>query len=640
MRNKQFLFVGSRLEVLKIMIRLGLNTTALIYHNTFAARMMKEQCTIFQSKKELLNLIKNSHFDILVSNGCPYILPVKELKKEGQIFVNVHPSLLPKLRGLNSVNGSILFDEPAGATCHIMDDEIDNGDIIAWQEIHNDTNIKLSLLYQLSFLAETKAFEKALQRNFVPHKRQDEKTATYYTRKADDMILHLDTDSDELLLRKVRAFSQKGQMAKYYQQNKCFAIQSAQILYNELLAEFFQAQASNDIVLRYENYILIKREKGFLELCVESENTINSTLKDLKMSKMSMSIDEYFKRCLKPNLSYKDDIYFKKEYAKLYGEVFEFSFCKNGCEFRTIAIKERIGQSEFFDLQSPYGYSGFYSNSKDETFIKEALSELKQRALKENIIAFFLRFHPFDELLPLYQKHLQFFADERKIVIVATAGDLARIRANYSSRIKSYVKKARNELEISLCKSSEALEFKALYDETMRRNQAEQFYFFDENYFKKLFEFKESLVVKASFEGKNLAFASFFVGKDFGYYHLSANSSEKKANLALLDYFFEFCSKNGISFALLGGGLKDDDSLFYYKQRFSKLWAEFNVGGIVFNEAVYNEFCQPSHSTNFLAYRYGKSLRLNDINEGGGGRLLLNSLTPFNSLSFQKVLYA
>lgn len=280
MRNKHFLFVGSRLEVLKTMFALGLNTTALIYHNTLAAKMMKDKGTIFQSKKELLNLIQNSHFDVLVSNGCPYILPIKELKKEGQIFVNIHPSLLPKLRGLNSVNGSILFDEPAGATCHIMNDELDGGDIIAWQEIHNDTNINLSLLYQLSFFAEAKAFEKALQRNFIPCKKQDERKATYYTRNADDMILHLDTDSDEVVLCKVRAFSQKGQMAKYHQQNQCFAIQSARILHNEFLDELFQTQAFNDIVLRYENYLLIKRTKGFLELCIESENTINSTLKD------------------------------------------------------------------------------------------------------------------------------------------------------------------------------------------------------------------------------------------------------------------------------------------------------------------------------------------------------------------------
>ena len=353
-----------------------------------------------------------------------------------------------------------------------------------------------------------------------------------------------------------------------------------------------------------------------------------------KMSKLSL--DAYFEQNLKPRLSYKDDIYFKKDYAGLYGEVFEFEFRKGSHEFYTIGVKERIGQSEFFDLQSPYGYSGFYSTSSDESFVKEALNELTQKALQENIIAFFLRFHPFDELLPFYKKHLNFFADERKIVIVPIYKDLAGIRANYSPRIKSYVNKARKELILSSCDDADISEFRALYEKTMQRNNADEFYFFDENYFQKLFKFDESLIIKASFEGKNLAFASFFVGKDFGYYHLSANSNEKNANLALLDYFFEFCAQKGVSFALLGGGLKDDDSLFYFKQRFSKLWAEFNVGGIVFNEAVYKELCQKSNSNNFLAYRYES----NGIIWGGGGRLLLSSLKPCNSPFFQKVLYA
>ena len=276
MQNKRFLFIGARLEVLKTMLTLRLHTTALLHHDTFAARAMKDQCRIFQSKKELLNLIKNIHFDVLVSNGCPFILPVNELKKEGQIFINIHPSLLPRLRGLNSVNGSILFDEPAGATCHIMNDELDGGDIIAWQEIRNDENIGLSLLYQLSFLAEAKAFEKAFKRNFTPCQKQDERKATYYTRSTDDMTLNLSADSDEVLLRKVRAFSQKGQMAKYYQNNKCFEIQNAQILHNEFLDELFQTRALNDMVLHYENHLLIKRAKGFLELYIASENMINS----------------------------------------------------------------------------------------------------------------------------------------------------------------------------------------------------------------------------------------------------------------------------------------------------------------------------------------------------------------------------
>lgn len=107
--------------------------------------------------------------------------------------------------------------------------------------------------------------------------------------------------------------------------------------------------------------------------------------------------------------NFSEDLYFSKEYAKLYGEVFEFSFEKNGVFFKTIAIKKQIPNSPFFDLQSPYGYSGFYANTNDESFLKLALESLKKRALSENIIAFFLRLHPFDTNLGFYEANLDFF---------------------------------------------------------------------------------------------------------------------------------------------------------------------------------------------------------------------------------------
>lgn len=330
-------------------------------------------------------------------------------------------------------------------------------------------------------------------------------------------------------------------------------------------------------------------------------------LQSWKMSKIS--IDEYFSKHLKPTLSYKDDIYFNKDYARLYGEVFEFEFCKKGFEFKTIGIKERIENSEFFDLQSPYGYSGFFCNSCDESFIKEALNALHQKAQSEKIIAFFLRFHPFDEALSLYEKYLNFYSVNKKVIIVSTKSTLQEIRSNYSPRIKSYVNKARKELDLLVVdkeNKEDLSEFKSLYDETMRRNEAESFYFFTQDYFNNFAKFKESLIIKASFKGKNLAFASFFLGKDFAYYHLSANTNEKNANLACLDYFFELCSAKGISFALLGGGVKDDDNLFYYKQRFSTLYTHFHIGGLVFDEKEFTKLTQNTPSKKFLAYRYDK----------------------------------
>lgn len=36
--------------------------------------------------------------DILVSNSCTFIISFREIKKENQLFINIHPSLLPSYR--------------------------------------------------------------------------------------------------------------------------------------------------------------------------------------------------------------------------------------------------------------------------------------------------------------------------------------------------------------------------------------------------------------------------------------------------------------------------------------------------------------------------------------------------------------
>ncbi|WP_291953022.1 hypothetical protein [Campylobacter sp.] len=306
---------------------------------------------------------------------------------------------------------------------------------------------------------------------------------------------------------------------------------------------------------------------------------------------------------------FSEDIYFQKEYVGLYGEVFEFIYKENGNFFKIVANKQKIKNTSFFDLQSPYGYGGIYSNSVDSDFLTRALSGLKQQALKENIIAFFIRFHPFDKNLNFYQTKLDFFKKERKIVIVPVYKDLEQIRANYSPRIRTYIKKARKELEISIVNAKDAKDFKRLYDETMRKNQASKFYFFSDDYFKELFNFKSNLVLKASYDGEILAYASFFLDKKFAYYHLSANKNEKYANAALLDFSFEICSSKDIDFVLLGGGVKDDDNLFYFKQKFSTLESFFYIGGMIFDEVNYKEFCKAYKNNFFLKYR-----------DTGGGR--------------------
>lgn len=53
----------------------------------------------------------------------------------------------------------LLFDRSCGATCHIMDDNIDTGDIISRVKIPTTPDIEAGILYQLCFKAEVEVFK-------------------------------------------------------------------------------------------------------------------------------------------------------------------------------------------------------------------------------------------------------------------------------------------------------------------------------------------------------------------------------------------------------------------------------------------------------------------------------------------------
>ena len=79
----KFLFVGNRKFVLEEMIKLNLDVDILVIKNTHLEDdlLKNYKHTIISSKEELLNYINKKDFDIFLSNGCPFILPIKHLKK-------------------------------------------------------------------------------------------------------------------------------------------------------------------------------------------------------------------------------------------------------------------------------------------------------------------------------------------------------------------------------------------------------------------------------------------------------------------------------------------------------------------------------------------------------------------------------
>lgn len=274
--NKKCIFVGNRYYVFQKILEFGFDIVKVYaVKNSFLERFLIENEVQYEElpqKEVLIETLKNEEYDYLFSNGCPYILPVSEIKQElhkknvNAEFINIHTSLLPDCKGKHPVNAALLFNRRHGVTCHYMDDGIDTGTIIEQIEIPVTDDISLELLYKLSFIEEGKAFEAAYRNGFKKKKPLIELSDTiYYSRKADDLIIG-NEESVDMLLRKIRAFSVKGLYAKIEINNELLNIKSAKIINNKFVVNCFKEKGNNSVCLTYGSYILYKRDDVLIEL--------------------------------------------------------------------------------------------------------------------------------------------------------------------------------------------------------------------------------------------------------------------------------------------------------------------------------------------------------------------------------------
>ena len=224
---------------------------------------MNHPYTIISSKKELLKKLENLEYDVLISNGCPYILPTSDIKKKQ--YINIHPSLLPDLKGIDPVIGSILFNRDAGATCHIMDDTIDGGDIISKIKIPFSDDLDAPLLYQLSFLAEKESFINALNNDFKPLEVQKNRgDLIYYSRKQEDKHITFKENINQMV-SKIKAFNNKSQGAFFIYNTIEYKVFNIEILSNEYLNQYALNFKDLEILFCYEDSIIFKKNNTIIK---------------------------------------------------------------------------------------------------------------------------------------------------------------------------------------------------------------------------------------------------------------------------------------------------------------------------------------------------------------------------------------
>ena len=119
------------------------------------------------AEKKLLNLLSKKKIRFICLAGFMKILSKKFIKKFSGKIVNIHPSLLPKYKGLNSHQKALKNNEKySGCTVHYITDKVDSGKIILQKKVKIKRKDSLNTLTKKVLLEEYKLYPRAISKVF------------------------------------------------------------------------------------------------------------------------------------------------------------------------------------------------------------------------------------------------------------------------------------------------------------------------------------------------------------------------------------------------------------------------------------------------------------------------------------------
>ena len=91
--------------------------------------------------ESILKDLKKKNIDIICLAGYMKILNKKFISRFKKKIINIHPSLLPKYKGLDTFQRALKNREKlTGCTVHYVDDKLDSGKIILQKKIYVEPN--------------------------------------------------------------------------------------------------------------------------------------------------------------------------------------------------------------------------------------------------------------------------------------------------------------------------------------------------------------------------------------------------------------------------------------------------------------------------------------------------------------------
>ena len=268
--------------------------------------------------------------------------------------------------------------------------------------------------------------------------------------------------------------------------------------------------------------------------------------------------------------------------------------------------------SQHYDITSAYGYGGPLIQCKVKSDEASLFNDFRkmfvQYCQESNIVSEFVRMHPLLVDSSLMSEHMDVSQVNYNVYV-----ELHPERSEEND-LSTYKKANRNSIRKAMKHGVEVLidedkghldEFIDIYNHTMKRNNAVEFYYFRKDYFKDLVErlCDNSVLVHAIYQNKIVSselilfdesyYYPFLSGTLSDYYHLSANN-------LLTHKVVQWAKERRGRYYLLGGGYKPNDGIYTYKKSFApKHEVAYYVGKKVINPDIYDLLSIPPEGVRY-----------------------------------------
>tara|TARA_Y100001936_G_scaffold111883_1_gene109982 strand:- start:899 stop:1480 length:582 start_codon:yes stop_codon:yes gene_type:complete len=137
------------------------------------AKLFKINKRVFNFKdknlieKKLLSIFKKNKINLICLAGFMKILSKKFIKNFNGKILNIHPSLLPKYKGLNTHKRVLNNKEKySGCTVHFVNSRLDSGRVILQKKVKVARNETETSLAKKILVQEHKLYPKAIMKIF------------------------------------------------------------------------------------------------------------------------------------------------------------------------------------------------------------------------------------------------------------------------------------------------------------------------------------------------------------------------------------------------------------------------------------------------------------------------------------------